>query len=389
MIFATLDSVMNTTTRTDGWEDEIEKGSERLAESNLQAANPEAASAAEFQAAVNSVKEKARDCHRLMERRVIFSNEKEVVFLNHTTEQRFAQIAETEQNILLLENKLDGNKANKSEIEVKIRAEELILINLILEQSYADLTYLMTQREVVTKLGNEMLSVAKSGNITKDQVNNLLTEAKALQELYVNLGISSAEAKKLIGYFSLEFGPDAVPILTKLTQEAEIQAEMKIDTEFADRMDFPAKFEFWLNQLVAFNLHDKIDDLTVIRDQMPDLVSLESPGPTATVTQLPEVNSEPTLTNPLPEADQTGITDFGVLPVAETTTDMANTQPDLTSGKIETTNAEVKPENLSRRINFALRKILQGISGQVPELEKPSEDTSPVIETRSPALVAA
>ena len=99
MIFATLDSVMNTTTRTDDWKVEIETGSEGLAESNLQAAKPEAASAAEFQAAVNSVKEKARDCHRLMERRVILSKEKEVVFLNHTTEQRFAQIAETEQNI--------------------------------------------------------------------------------------------------------------------------------------------------------------------------------------------------------------------------------------------------------------------------------------------------
>jgi len=247
-----------------------------LLESNLQAETAETPTAFVFNSAVETVKIKSHDCHEKMKKRDILASEASFEFKGNTRAKRDAFISEVEEKVKLLYLELgDATADAKPKIEAEIRAQELIKVTLILEQAYADIAYALTRKELVAELSRKMVDAAQSRTISKGQIGNLLTEAKELQELYINIEIAAAESQQLISYFELEFKADSVPVLKNLSDAVELAANMTSQPGDPTREDFAVKYQYWRNQLGNKTLDNSIEILDELFAKMPEQINLD------------------------------------------------------------------------------------------------------------------
>ena len=265
-------------------QDNLLENTSEMMNSNEVASKKEAPSAAEFKAAVETVSLKSHNCHEEMKKRTILADEAGFEFKGNTRAKRDAFISEVDEKIKLLYLKLgETPQDQKAQVEAEIRAQEIIKVSLVIEQAFADIAYALTRKELVAELSRKMVDTAKSATISKGQVGNLITEAKALQELFINIEIAAAEAQELINYFELEFKSDAVGVLKNLSDEVELVANLASEPGNLVRDDFVVKFESWRHQLGNKSLDHNLGVLEEVFAKMPDELLLD-PSDTAVTT---------------------------------------------------------------------------------------------------------
>jgi hypothetical protein len=195
--------------------------------------------------------------------RALFKNEAKFQFNGKTRVDRDLLLHQLDLELTNLAKAENLKPEQKTQLENLKRAK----IQLVVEQSYADLAFLLTEQNKLAELATKMTEKAKTEQLSKPELEALLVEAKAQQQLIVTFGLYAKSSESLIRAYEQAYPAYIDDFLKTLTKETETAFKLQSATGLEKDS---ALYQLWTKIIDSSNFHAEIELLETVLAAQPE-----------------------------------------------------------------------------------------------------------------------